>query len=103
MRRWARKFARPLAVLFVVAQLMSYVPPAAAHSSSAQDSSHSCPCCPDGARSMADCLASCTMTAFLAPSFTLPMVETMPAFAAASVAPPVQYLSDPPIKPPPIA
>ncbi len=63
----------------------------------------SCPCCPDGADSMKDCLASCTLTAAIAPSICV--VHVVPSVAEDFVDSSYRAtaLSDPPVKPPPIA
>jgi hypothetical protein len=63
----------------------------------------SCPCCPDGADSMKDCLASCTLAAVIAPSISI--VHVVPRVAEAFVGSShrATALSDPPLKPPPIA
>jgi hypothetical protein len=116
VRRIARQLARPLLFVLVAAQLLQGVPVMA--SSPPSGSSHhempcdqvptpaaddSCPCCPDGAGSMNDCLASCTLAAAIAPSiFSVHVVSSVfEAFVDSSYR--ATALSDPPLKPPPIA
>lgn len=120
MRRILNRLAKPVALLVVAAQLLLGVPamaavqaPAGAETHAPCDAmSHSapvarhdggCPCCPDESASMKDCLASCSLAAAITP--TLFVVAVTPSHTA----PLVEYsdhlsaLSDPPVKPPPIA
>jgi len=116
VRRISRLLARPLLFVFVAAQLLQAVPVMA--SAPASGSSHhempcdqvptpagddSCPCCPDGADSMKDCLASCTLAAAIAPSIFI--VHVVPSVSEAFVDSSYRAtaLSGPPLKPPPIA
>jgi hypothetical protein len=116
VRRIARLLARPLLFVLVAAQLLQAVPVMASPQPSG--SSHHempcdqapppagddpCPCCPDGADSMKDCLASCTLAAAIAPSiFVVRIVSSVSeAFVDSSYR--VTALSNPPLKPPPIA
>jgi hypothetical protein len=116
VRRFARNLVRPLVCLLVTAQLLLAVPVAA--SAQAPGSSHgempcdqaptpagddSCPCCPDGADSMKDCLGSCTLAAAIAPSIPLVQDVKLASEAFGDSIYSVANLSDPPLKPPPIA
>lgn len=117
MHRLARKFAKPLTFLVIAAQLLLAMPatasaPAAAAPASAEmpcdgmpmpTGDDPCPCCPDGATSMTDCLVSCLLTAATAP--TIHFMQSGPILTEAFVDLPfaVHTLSDPPLKPPPIA
>jgi hypothetical protein len=108
---------RPLVFLLVAVQLLLSAPMASAltrdaltqASSTAAASAHSdhnaddCPCCPDDVTSGLDCLAACgSAVALPVPLFLLAFHSTA-SFSAASK--PLIYtpLSDPPLKPPPIA
>lgn len=116
VRRIARLLARPLLFALVAAQLLQAVPVMA--STQASGSSHhempcdqlptpaddgSCPCCPDGADSMKNCLASCTLAAAIAPSIFIVHVVSSVSEAFVDSSYRVTALSDPPLKPPPIA
>jgi hypothetical protein len=93
------------AQLLLAVPAMASVPAASPSQDMAHDGSacHEMPCCPDGAESMADCLASCTLIAAVAPDISPVHVPTRTAdmFVAPSSA--VASLSEPPLKPPPIA
>jgi len=111
-----RRFSQPLIYVLIAAQLLLAVPAMAsahvganaAHEMPCDEmpmdgDPHPCPCCPDGADSMTDCLVACTLAATAAPSLSV-------AHVAVAAAPPVVDVfhsfdtpSDPPIKPPPIA
>ena len=120
MNRWQRILVRVL----VVAQLLSAAPLASASRVDRADAmpcaemmdmasmpdmagtpadTDECPCCPDGADSLRDCLTSCTLAVAALPD--TPVLSRAPAPAlrveAALSAPPLS-LSDPPLKPPPI-
>jgi hypothetical protein len=115
VRRIARLLVKPLSCVLVAAQLLLAVPVLA--SPQAGGSHHempcdqvpapagddTCPCCPDGADSMSDCLASCTFAAAIAPSLSI--VHAVPTVSEAFVDSSYRAtaLSDPPLKPPPIA
>lgn len=115
--RIVRRFPQLLVYVVVAAQLLLAVPAmAAAQLGSAPNhqvpcdemsmpaaGDGPCPCCPDGADSMTDCLVTCTLAATAAPSVSIshvvstntpPAVETFHCFESAS---------DPPLDPPPIA
>jgi len=119
VNRWHRILVR----LLVVAQLLAAVPlasalPAAEHAdarasampcadmmdmASLPADTDECPCCPDGADSLKDCLASCTLAALALPdtsAFERGHVPSVRVDAAPSA--PLLSLSDPPLKPPPI-
>jgi len=115
VNRWHRILVRVL----VVAQLLSVAPfasalPAADHAdampcaeamsmSNMSADKDDCPCCPDGADSLRDCLASCTLAAVALPDTPVLARAPVPALRVESgpSAPP-HSLSDPPLKPPPI-
>jgi hypothetical protein len=120
VNRWYRILVRVL----VVAQLLSAVPLASASPADRADSlpcaemmdvagmpdmastpgdTDECPCCPDGADSLRDCLTSCTLAVAALPD--TPVLSRAPApvlrvESAASA--PLRSLSEPPLKPPPI-
>ena len=62
-----------------------------------------CPCCPDGADSMTDCLTACTLAATAAPSISTSQVFIVDAPAVVENFHAFDSLSEPPINPPPIA
>jgi len=111
-----KSIVKPLAFLLVAAQLLLAVPAMALAQSTwatadsnpcdemmGSTTSDECPCCPDGADSMKDCLASCTLAAVASSDVPLPArpvasslrVEGLPSAPLLSAA-------DPPLKPPPI-
>jgi hypothetical protein len=107
---------KPLVCLLVAAQLLLAVPAmafvqttsGAAASSPCDDMMDStagdhCPCCPDGAGSMKDCLASCTLAAVALPNVQLPARRSAPSLRVEAMpSAPLVALADPPLKPPPI-
>jgi hypothetical protein len=115
VNRWQHILVRAL----VVAQLLSAVPLASAQSAvdradempcaemmgmaAMPADSDECPCCPDGADSIRDCLTSCTLAALALPDTHVFARAPVPALRV-DAAPPAQLrsLSDPPLKPPPI-
>jgi hypothetical protein len=116
MHRLARKFAKPLAFLVVAAQLLLAVPAMAfapvAFATPAEmpcdgmptpASDEPCPCCPDGATSMTDCLVTCMFSAVTAPTIVFTPAVSTPAEAIVDLPYTAETLSDPPLKPPPIA
>ena len=66
------------------------------------DDQRSCPCCPDGANSVAACLSNCAASVGAISSFELPistlLAMPLPAMPLTQVA----RIADPPLKPPPI-
>ncbi len=115
VNRWHRILVRVL----VVAQLLSAAPlasalPAADHAdampcagmmdmASTPADSHDCPCCPDGADSLRDCLVSCTLAVAALPDIRiLPRAAAVASRVDAAPPAPLHSLSDPPLKPPPI-
>jgi hypothetical protein len=115
VNRWQRILVRVL----VVAQLLSAVPLASAQPASDSTDempcaemmdmaampadADECPCCPDGADSLRDCLTSCTLAALAVPDvhvFARAPVPVLRVDAAPTA--PLRPLSDPPLKPPPI-
>jgi len=114
MYRLARRLARPLAFLVIAAQLLLAVPAMANATVSAAAATEMhcdhmkahgdapCPCCPDGASSMADCLVACMLTAVAAPAIFVAAVDVpnAPAFVQTTFA--VDSYFQPPLNPPPI-
>jgi hypothetical protein len=104
---------KPLALLYIVVQLLLAMPAGALaspgapqtpceHGAAAPAGDH-CACCPDGASSMKDCLASCTLAATMSVFLPLALVapvRSQPLPAAPSATP---WTAEPPLKPPPIA
>ena len=116
MHRLARKFAKPLTLLVIAAQLLLAVPAMASVPGASQTSAtmpcddmpmptgdDPCPCCPDGATSMTDCLVSCLLAAATAPTILLKQVGSVPTDSFIDLPYAAHTLSDPPLKPPPIA
>ena len=111
-----KSLLKPLVYVLVAAQLLLSVPAMSfaqgASSASASvpcdemqsmTSSDHCPCCPDGADSMKDCLASCTLAAAALPVAQVSTrTVTPPLRVAATPSAPLKSISDPPLKPPPI-
>ena len=120
VNRWHRILVRVL----VVAQLLSAAPLASASPidradampcagmmdmagmpdmASTPDDTDECPCCPDGAGSMRDCLTSCTLSVAALPATPVLSRAPAPALRVESApSAPLRSLSDPPLKPPPI-
>jgi hypothetical protein len=110
-----RSLVKTLSFLYLAVQLLLAVPAGAAAAPMGTHQApcgqmagvpahdHHCPCCPDGASSMKDCLASCTLSAMM-PISSLP-VPDLPrqanvAWARVFTTP---WVSEPPLKPPPIS
>jgi hypothetical protein len=96
--------AAPLASAFPAAESMESMPCAEMMGmESAPSDSGECPCCPDGADSVAACLAACVAASGVTSSFALSQARadslrvSLPIVAAHSRA------FDPPLKPPPIS
>lgn len=105
--------------LLIAAQLLLAVPAVASVQvpAQAQEKSHDqlpchempmsggdeMPCCPDGAESMKDCLASCTLIAAIAPGISVVPVTAQTSDSFVDSSHTVASLSEPPLKPPPIA
>jgi hypothetical protein len=123
--RWAsaygrpvRRPAKPLIFLLIAAQLLLVVPAISAASVAtagatempcdgmpmheAMDGDNPCPCCPDGASSMTDCLVSCMLAAVAAPAISMARIVTphVPQYVELPFA--SDSFSSPPLKPPPI-
>ena len=103
---------KPLAFLFLATQWLLAIPAGASthetHKTACaampgmQADDH-CPCCPDGASSLKDCLASCTLAATIpAVQFSIPVVRSHDVVTPVSTTP-TAWAADPPLKPPPIA
>jgi hypothetical protein len=65
--------------------------------------SEPCPCCPEGADSVAACLAACAVVAGITASFSMPMISAGTSRAPLPIVTAQSRLFDPPLKPPPIA
>jgi hypothetical protein len=114
-----RRLAKPVAFLVITAQILLAVPAIAAASVStagatempcdgmpmheAMDGDDPCPCCPDGASSMTDCLVSCMLAAVAAPAITSAHFVTSHAPPYVEIPFTGDSFSSPPIKPPPIS
>jgi hypothetical protein len=115
VKRWKRILVQVL----VVAQLLSAAPLASARpaskdadsmpcaemmgmASAAADSRH-CPCCPDGADSVAACLAACVAASGIISSLFVSLVRADPTRVSVPIATAHSRAFDPPLKPPPIA
>jgi len=99
------RLARLLLPLLAIAQLLLAVPAlASVHAGAAAAAAcHHCPCCPDDASSMKDCLAACTLGAAIAPSISVVFVVTQVSAVTADSSYYVPSLAEQPLKPPPIA
>jgi hypothetical protein len=98
--RVRNKFLKPLVYLLIAAQLLLAVPAMGALSATDADA---CPCCPAGADSMNDCLASCTLSAVaLQNAQVLAHVSASSMRLEALPSAPPASLAEPPLKPPPI-
>jgi hypothetical protein len=120
VRRLLNHISRPVALLVVVAQLLLVIPVlnssamAAAHTPAsgthspcdempARGHDGDCPCCPDGAGSMKDCQAMCSLAASVAPSVIVVAITPSHEAPRADITAPVTFLAEPPLQPPPIA
>jgi hypothetical protein len=113
-----KRLFKPLAYALVAAQLLLAVPamafsgatpgpsssiPCDQMDMAAASANDHCPCCPDGAQAMQDCLASCTLAAAAMPcTYVSTRTVTPPLRVAATPTAPLNTVSDPPLKPPPI-
>jgi hypothetical protein len=113
-----RRFIRTLIYGLVAGQVLLSAPVASAMGSGASaataempcadsmpqaDESNSCPCCPEGTSGVAACLSACTASVAALPTIA---VQPQPTPAVPALAPaflPAADLSEPPLKPPPIA
>jgi hypothetical protein len=105
---------KPLAFLYVAVQLMLAVPAVATaptgtrHTPCAQMAGvpmhdEHCPCCPEGSASMKDCLASCTLAATMSVStLHVPAIPERTQITSTPVSA-TPWISEPPLKPPPIS
>jgi hypothetical protein len=100
---------KPLVYLLVVAQLLLAVPAMAFATGgdpmgmAAMSTSDHCHCCPAGAQSMQDCLAACTLAAAAAPTMQgAACTMALPARVDVPLPAPLDSVSIPPLKPPPI-
>jgi hypothetical protein len=116
VRRLLNRLAKPVALLVIAAQLLLGFSPLASARAPAAAGTHApcdetavashndgCPCCPDDASSMKDCLVMCTLAAAVTPSEFVVAVTPSHGVAFVEFADYVTTLSDPPLKPPPIA
>ena len=110
------RLAKPVALLFIAAQLLLVFPTVSSAQAPTAAGTHlpcdqmggaphddGCPCCPDGTSSMKDCLAMCSLAAALTPSVLVVPVTPSHSAALVEFADHLTTLSDPPLKPPPIA
>jgi hypothetical protein len=113
-----RRPAKPLIFLLIAVQLLLVVPAISAASVSTAgamempcdgmpmhesvDGDDPCPCCPDGASSMTDCLASCMLAAVAAPAITSTQFVTSHAPPYVETPFTADSFSSPPLNPPPI-
>jgi len=114
VKRWKRILVQTLAV----AQLISAAPFASAFAGSSHaaqpcdgmmdmasmpaDSGH-CPCCPDGADSVAACLAACSAAFVITASVSVSQVRADSPRVSLPIVTAHARVFDPPLKPPPIA
>jgi hypothetical protein len=110
-----RRLAKPLTYFIVAVQLLLAVPSMAAaqlpgdsHAEMPCDempmgTDESCPCCPDGADSMTDCLVSCLLAVAAMPTVLVVNVLAPTAIGFTDPGHTAGTLTEPPINPPPIA
>ena len=115
VKRWKRILVQVL----VAAQLIAAAPLASAltgvaHADAApcdglmdmsnmpSDSGH-CPCCPDGADSVAACLAACSAAFGITAAISVPQVRVESPRVNLPIVTAHSRVFDPPLKPPPIA
>jgi hypothetical protein len=105
VNRWHRILVRVLVVaqLLAAAPLVSALPVAGQAGVSLPADSDKCPCCPDGTDSLRDCLVACTLAALALPDVQILARAAGPSLRVnAAPCAPLQSLSEPPLKPPPI-
>jgi hypothetical protein len=112
VKRWKRILIQTL----VAAQLISAAPFATAFagtgaapcdgmmdmSSMPSDSGH-CPCCPDGEKSVAACLAACSAAFGITASLSVSQARVESLRVSQPIVTALSRVFDPPLKPPPIA
>ena len=116
VRRFLNRWAKAVTLLLIAAQLLLAFPAVSTARAPASSGTHApcdqmvsashhdnCPCCPDGAGSMKDCLAMCTLAAALTPSVFVVSVTRAHAAVLVEFPDSLTTLSEPPLKPPPIA
>jgi len=113
--RSLNRLAKPVALLVIAAQLllgfsaMASAPAPASETRAPCDEmvaarhNDGCPCCPDDASSMKDCLVMCTLAAAVLPSVFVVAVTPSHAVPFVEFSDCLTFLSEPPLKPPPIA
>jgi hypothetical protein len=105
VKRWKRILVQVL----VAAQMISAAPLASASpcdgmmDMSATPASGHCPCCPDGANSVAACLAACSAAFGITSSHLVSLVRADSPRVSLSIITAYSRGFDPPLKPPPIA
>jgi hypothetical protein len=114
VKRWKRILVRVLAVAQLVsaAPVVSALPAAPASNEmpcaemmgmgTKHADSGDCPCCPEGADSVAACLSACAASACITATFSLPMLSAGTPLAPRPIVIAHSRLFDPPLKPPPI-
>jgi hypothetical protein len=115
VKRWKRILVQVLVVAQIVcaAPVVSALPAAQGADEmpcaemmdmgSMQADSGDCPCCPEGADSVAACLSACSAAAGITASFSLPVVSAGTPHANLPIVTAHSRVFDPPLKPPPIA
>jgi hypothetical protein len=113
-----RRFIRTLIYVLVAGQVLLSAPIASAIGNSASaattempcadsmpqaDESNPCPCCPEGTSGVAACLSACTASVAALPTIAVQPQPTPAVPAPALAFLPAADLSEPPLKPPPIA
>jgi hypothetical protein len=113
----SRRPFRTLIYVLIAAQALSLAPATAFGSDQAGENpemacadmmpaaaeSEPCPCCPEGAMGAAACLSACTAAAGAISTFILPIIKSDSELALGATFLPRAKISDPPLKPPPIA
>jgi hypothetical protein len=113
----SRRPFRALIYALIAAQALSLAPATAFGSDQAGETSEMacadmmpaatesepCPCCPEGVMGAAACLSACTAAAGAISTFILPIFNSGSEPVLAATLLPRAKISDPPLKPPPIA
>ena len=108
------RIARTVVYLLVTAQFLLAVPAfantlasatsAAAHCADMLEAAgdEPCPCCPDGADTLSDCMSACAIASALPASLPTLAVDRVVELVRLAPAVFITSLADPPLNPPPI-
>jgi hypothetical protein len=113
MFAFVKRLLRPLLYVLIAAQLLLSAPVVSALTAASATNAVSCadmrmgdtepcPCCPEGAESMAQCLSGCTAAFGFVVAHSGFVSEPESSSASAPLFAPLAVFAEPPIKPPPI-